>query len=326
MIERSHKRRRPAIVWSELWALSHTGLVFIATIWRSALQLVAGCMLAALIAPVTIAPVTLSAVLLAAVLIAPLQMMAPPACAQPPPVEEQPEQLLFNGRDLSGWWTPGNLASWRAEHGELVCLNQGGNYLRSEREFGDFELTLEYLAAPGCNSGIGIRTPREGWPSGDGIELQIYDQPGRDKHSTMALYGNVEPLDRADRSNDWNYVRILAEGPRIRAWVNGTLVQDADTSTLPELQHRHRRGWIGFQDHGGAIRFREIRLRELPPAAGASSNVSPDGAAREPALAGLLDRIMNTRRLAQSGALESTLRSGRLVAGSGGVRTLKKGP
>ena len=221
---------------------------------------------------------------------------------------------LFNGRDLTGWWTPGNLDSWRVEQSELVCLNQDGNYLRTEQEYGDFVLSLEYLAAPGCNSGIGIRTPRLGWPSGDGIELQIYDQPGLDKHSTMALYGNVEPLARADRSNQWNHVVIRADGPRILAWVNDILVQDADTSRLPELKHRRRRGWIGFQDHGGAIRFRNVRLRELPTPGSSVADVKHDNESESP-LAALLDRVMNSQRLAQTDAYRCEWRSGRLEKG-----------
>ena len=39
---------------------------------------------------------------------------------------------------------------------------------------------------------------KDGWPSGDGMELQILDRPGEVKDSTMAIYGNLPPLDRAD--------------------------------------------------------------------------------------------------------------------------------
>ena len=55
-----------------------------------------------------------------------------------------------------------------------------------------------------CNSGVGIRTAKAGWPSGDGFELQILDAPGLTSDSTMAIYRNVEPLARADRSEEWN--------------------------------------------------------------------------------------------------------------------------
>ena len=54
----------------------------------------------------------------------------------------------------------------------------------------------------------------------------------------------------------------------ISAWVNGELVQQANTAWLPEVKHRHLKGWIGVQDHGGKVRFREIYLHEAPDGLG----------------------------------------------------------
>ena len=174
--------------------------------------------------------------------------------------------LLQNG-NLDGWWTLGNLDSWSAEGDTLTCLNRDGNYLRTEKEYGDFTLSLEYKLAAGGNSGIGIRTPREGWPSGDGMELQLLDEPPDaplSRHSTMALYGNVEPFARADSPEEWNRAVIRAEHGIITAWINGVLVQHIHTGYLSELRHRHPRGWIGFQDHGASISFRRMHLLESP--------------------------------------------------------------
>ncbi len=171
---------------------------------------------------------------------------------------------IFNGTDLAGWWSPLGLDSWRAQDGAIECLNRDGNYLRSEKEFANFTLSLQYKQSPHCNSGIGIRTPHDGWPSGDGMELQLQDEPGLDKQATFAIYGNLEPLARADRSGEWNDVVVKADGRMISGWVNGQLVQQANTYWHPELQHRHEKGWIGFQDHGGKIAFRNIRVLAAP--------------------------------------------------------------
>ena len=122
-------------------------------------------------------------------------------------------------------------------------------------------LSLEYLASPHCNSGIGIRTARNGWPSGDGFELQILDAPGLVNDSTMAIYRNVEPLARADRSQEWNRVVIKADGPMISAWVNGQLVQQANTARHPELKHRHRRR---LDRHAGSRRQNRISQPARP--------------------------------------------------------------
>ena len=184
-------------------------------------------------------------------------------------VLSEPEgEAIFNGTDLAGWWSPLGLDSWRAHDGAIECLNRDGNYLRTEKEFANFTLSLEYKHSPHCNSGIGIRTPRDGWPSGDGMELQLQDEPGLDKQSTFAIYGNLEPLARADRSEGWNTAVVKADGRMISGWINGQLVQQANTFWHPELQHRHLKGWIGFQDHGGKIEFRNIRVLSAPDGPG----------------------------------------------------------
>jgi hypothetical protein len=217
---------------------------------------------------------------------------------------------LYNGKDLSGWWTPGNLASWVPEPDRIVCVNQNGNYLRTRREYGDFTLSLDYKMAPGGNSGVGIRTAKNGWPSGDGMELQMLDEPPDTpltRHSTMAIYGNLEPLARADRSRDFNRVVIKTEGYMVSAWVNGVLVQHANTAELPELRRRNLKGWIGLQDHGARTEFRNLRVLEGSSEAGLKAWQTPRPQSGSQLV---LDRLMNSERLAiddhvGSGAVET---------------------
>ncbi|MGE0608022.1 MAG: family 16 glycoside hydrolase [Pirellulales bacterium] len=205
---------------------------------------------------------------------------------------------LLKGDTLEGWWTPGNKDCWKVEQGELICLNKDGNYLRSEREYRDFVLSLEYKINKKGNSGIGIRTPRNGWPSGDGMELQIEDEPAGTpltRSSTMGIYGNLEPLARADRSEEWNQVQIRAVGPEITAFVNGVLVQHADLRLLPELYRRQPAGWIGFQDHGAPVRFRNIYLHEAyaPKSDKQPGNERPSVQAQRPITWFALNRLLN---------------------------------
>ncbi len=207
----------------------------------------------------------------------------------------EPEgEPIFNGQDLTGWWSPGGLKSWQAHDGVIECLHKDGNYLRTDKSYGNFTLSLEYKASPHCNSGVGIRTARNGWPSGDGFELQLYDAPGLHKDSTMAIYGNLEPLARADRPQEWNSVVIKADGPMISAWVNGQLVQQANTARHPELKHRHSAGWIGLQDHGGKIEFRDLRVLAAPDGSGLAAWNEPR-VASGPEL--VCDRLLNPERL-----------------------------
>lgn len=180
---------------------------------------------------------------------------------------QPPGEPLVNGPDLIGWWTPGNRKAWRASDGQIECVGPKGDYLRSLREYGNFRLTFDYKLAPGGNSGVAIRTPHDGWPSLDGIELQLLNLPpraGDERHATMSIYGRVEPLGRFDQPDSWNRVVVEAQGPMISAWVNGALAQHVDIARLPELRFTPSHGWIGLQDHGADVAFRDLRIVELP--------------------------------------------------------------
>lgn len=213
-------------------------------------------------------------------------------------LDEPVGRSMFNGVDLTGWWTPRNLKSWPIVGGEIVCINRSRDYLRSEQEYANFTFSCEYQMQRGGNSGIGIRTARNAWPSGDGIELQLLDEPPAaplSRSSTMGLYGNVESLARADRSETWNRLVVKAEGYIISAWVNGTLTQHVNTARLPELKHRPLSGWIGFQDHGAWLRVRNVNVLEHPQGLGLAAWYAPrveDGSQL------VLDRLMNPERLA----------------------------
>jgi hypothetical protein len=184
---------------------------------------------------------------------------------------------LFNGQDLTGWNTFRKAEVWSVENGELVTTKNGGEYLRSDKEFGDFTLSFDYLTEIGGNSGLGIRTPLEKWPSGEGMELQIYDRPGKEAGSMMSIYKYVPPLERPDRSGEWNSVVVKCEGPIITAWVNGQIAQHANLDDHPQLAKKPRRGWLGFQHHGSATRLKNIYLLEQP--AETAAPVTEDGAA-----------------------------------------------
>ncbi len=213
-------------------------------------------------------------------------------------LEEPAGRPIFNGVDLAGWWCDGNPRAWEIVDGELVCRNRRGNYLRTENEYANYTLSFEYKMRRGGNSGVGIRTARNGWPSGDGIEMQLYDEPPGTvltRSSNLGLYGNLEPVARADASEQWNRVVVKCDGYLVSGWVNGVLVQHANTASLPELRHRHLKGWIGFQDHGAWIRLRNVNVLEAPEGQGMSAwyERRPDSGSCI-----VLDRLMNTTRLA----------------------------
>jgi hypothetical protein len=217
-----------------------------------------------------------------------------PAFAQPAPAPESAFRSIFNGTDLTGWYglphtDPYELGAlsagerarkraaddpvfrrhWRVESGALV--NDGnGPYATSERDYGDIELRLEYRTVAKADSGIYLR----GTP-----QVQIWDttkdggkwQHGADKGSG-GLWNNSpgapgkDPLVKADRPfGEWNAVRIVQIGERTWVWLNGQLTVDG--ARMENFWDRSkplpRTGPIQLQTHGGEIRWRNIRLREI---------------------------------------------------------------
>lgn len=216
-------------------------------------------------------------------------------------VREPAGEPLFNGTDLTGWWTPGDLSKWRVEDGQIVRTERAGDFLRTEQEFGNFTVSFEYQMEKGTNSGLGLRTPRDAWPSSDGMELQVIDHSGLGKGGHMSIYGALPAVANVHRSEQWNQLVVKAEGYMVTAWENGELVQHYNTEHHPELRHRNLRGWLGFQDHGSWTRFRNIRLLEAPEGTGLDRwrKPPPQQAAH------VIDRLMNPWLLADDDGIGS---------------------
>ena len=79
-------------------------------------------------------------------------------------VPEEEVRHIFNGENLDGWTVHGT-ELWYVEDGELVCESgpdaQYG-YLRTDRTYADFELTLEFKQEEDGNSGVFFRSTIEG--------------------------------------------------------------------------------------------------------------------------------------------------------------------
>jgi hypothetical protein len=182
--------------------------------------------------------------------------------------------MLFNGHDLTGW-KPVEKASFRAENGELVASGNGAGWLRTEQEYQDFDLRLDFVITHGGNSGVFIHAPDYGRSSRLGFEIQILDDAGKpaNKNSTGSLYDIVAPAKNMMKpAGEWNQERILVTGSHIQVWLNGERIQDVHTDDAElnakmdndhKPERRFKKGYIGLQDHGAQVRFRNIRIREL---------------------------------------------------------------
>jgi sugar phosphate isomerase/epimerase len=176
---------------------------------------------------------------------------------------------IWNGRDLEGWAKVAG-GDWAVEEGVLVARNgkdwstnpeKTGSWLRTEKEYGNFELALEYTLKAGSNSGVFFRSALEKNPAFTGYESQIHDSPGRppSKGGPCSLYDYAAPAKNLVRpAGEWNQLRIIARGPSIRVLVNGEMVIDVRGDRRP-------RGFIGLQNHDerSEARFRNVLLAEL---------------------------------------------------------------
>ncbi len=184
---------------------------------------------------------------------------------------------LFNGRDLSGWHGVGGPATnWDVVDGELICTNEpGSRWLRTEREYADFDLKLEFKIPEDGNSGVFVRAPLEGAAHIEGFEIQILDDYGprwrqlAPNQFTGAIYAAQAPSERVTKpAGEWQTMRIRLDGRQAAVWVNGQQVIDAN---LDELARKHpgipglkrERGYIGLQHHSSVVYFRNLRIREL---------------------------------------------------------------
>ncbi|MBE7544442.1 MAG: DUF1080 domain-containing protein [Bryobacteraceae bacterium] len=186
---------------------------------------------------------------------------------------------LFDGSTLNGWkLIRGRGRGYVVENGVIVCPEDGGGNLFTDREYSDFVLRLDWRLWEGGNNGIGIRAPLEGDAAYVGMEIQVLDDEspkykGRLKPTqyTGSIY-DVFPARTGfvKRDGAWNSYEITAYGPRIHIVLNGETTLDADLSRVADeaVLRRHpglrrRSGHIGFLGHGTRVEFRNIRVREM---------------------------------------------------------------
>jgi hypothetical protein len=182
---------------------------------------------------------------------------------------------IFDGKTLHGW--EGDTNNWRVEDGSIVAgwierKQPHNEFLATTREFGNFELRLQYKLEGTngfVNGGVQFWSRRvpdnfevSGYQADLGAETDgnLYDESRRNRNLVAA---KKETREKALRSGDWNDYRIRAEGAYIQLWLNGVKTVDYTESdkTIPQ------RGIIALQIHGGAytkVQYRNLVITELP--------------------------------------------------------------
>ena len=202
-------------------------------------------------------------------------------------------EVLFDGTSMHKW--TGNTTNYVPLDGTIYVTAQygGSGNLYTKKEYSDFILRFEFqYLQEGVNNGIGIRTPMGVDAAYHGMEIQILDHDApiyknlREYQQHGSVYGII-PARRVKFPplGTWNVEEIRAVGDRITVTVNGEVILDGDIreacqghNVAPDgakenpytVDHRNHpglfnpTGHIGLLGHGPGLKFRSIRIKELP--------------------------------------------------------------
>ncbi|HSH96001.1 MAG TPA: DUF1080 domain-containing protein [Roseimicrobium sp.] len=197
---------------------------------------------------------------------------------------------LFNGKDLTGWVQHGGKALYRVENGEIVGTtvpNTPNSFLCTARDYTNFIFEVDFKVDPRMNSGIQIRSQvfeketvlqlkdktikipadrvhgyqveidpsKRAWSGG------IYDEGRR---GWLFDLKDKPDAQKAFKQGEWNHYRVECRGDSIKTWINGVPAADLKDGMTPA-------GLIALQVHGIGkkedvmeVRWRNVRLQELP--------------------------------------------------------------
>lgn len=220
---------------------------------------------------------------------------------KPRPDNTPPEGFtaLFNGKDLTNWKglpagpldNPAERARaapevmkkaqaeadqnmrdhWKVENGVLVFspgLQKTGRSLATAKDYGDFEMYVDWKIEKAGDSGIYVR----GTP-----QIQIWDPEAEAQNAVGSggLFNNAKhpskPTKRADKPvGEWNTFWIKMVGEKVWVKLNGEMVVDG--VVLENYWERKEKpdqpvfptGQIELQNHGNTLYFKNIYIKELP--------------------------------------------------------------
>ena len=195
-------------------------------------------------------------------------------------------QLLFNGKDMSGWRTfkqPAVHEKWQIEDGAITLTAGGGGDLISQQSYKNFELTLDWKIAEAGNSGILILADEEGkYIYSHAPEIQILDNERHpdnklDTHLSGSLYDLIaSPVASHKKAGEWNTTKIRLENSALTVWQNNvqtakvTIGSAKWNSLIAKSKFADwagfaaaKQGHIGLQDHGDKVWFKNIKIKEL---------------------------------------------------------------
>jgi 3-keto-disaccharide hydrolase len=205
-------------------------------------------------------------------------------------------QLLFDGTSTNGWhgYNKQDTKAWTIDDCSLKTTGTEGNYgsdkradLVSDSEFTNFELSLDWKASTGGNSGViygVVEDPKYDAPWKTGPEYQLLDdvgfkekvQPSQKAGANYAMHAPDEASKVLKPVGEWNTTRIVVNGTHVEHWLNGKKIVEFERWT-PEWNAlrdagkwkdapdygKAKSGRIALQDHGSIFWFRNIKIRPI---------------------------------------------------------------
>ncbi len=207
-----------------------------------------------------------------------------PSTQEKPGTAPSDAVVLFDGKDFSKWKSgKGGDVTWKLENG-VAEENKTGDIITKDQFGPDVQLHVEW-AAPTPPSGKSQGRGNSGVFLFGRYEIQVldnYDNKTYPDGQATAIYGYMPPqVNACLPPGKWQTYDIIFEGPRFqdgkleKAAVvtilhNGVLTQN-HTVLIGETPHRQvgtyhahgEKGPIKLQDHGDAVRYRNIWIREI---------------------------------------------------------------
>ena len=176
---------------------------------------------------------------------------------------------LFNGTDLTGWVKVGE-EKWEVEDGTIHSsgITKEYGYLRTEKKYVDFHLSLRFKCEADGNSGVFFHS--EFKPGTATITQGLQFEIDRNiAHHTGGIYGDgrqwiawpAPENEMVIRPNDWNEFLLKVEANHYVCRLNGVVMVDFTDPTPKSFD-----GYIALQLHSGGLgnmRFKDIFIRDL---------------------------------------------------------------
>src|SRR6187200_3589947 len=183
------------------------------------------------------------------------------------PVIAQNKVSLFNGKDLTGWTIHGT-EKWYVQNGELICESgpdKQYGYLSTNKNYKNFELTLEFKQEANGNSGVFFRS------SIDGVKISGWQcEVAPINHHTGGIYESygrgwlIQPDSTKEKylkTGKWNKLKLKVIGDEVTTWLNGHQM-----NYIKDEKIGAGNGFIALQIHDGGgikVRWRKIKVKEM---------------------------------------------------------------